>query len=123
MVMKLIITESQYNELNKLDDIYDDLDPYYRRRINYIDIKDNIDMRIGYRTAKALKHDSRNLVGHMNNIIHHVLWSTIPDEWGGSDDRKLHVYADIMFNKLKEKYGKYIIDKLNKILKGEDNNN
>jgi hypothetical protein len=68
--MKIIITEEQYNELNKVDDIYDGLNPYYRRRINFINIKSNIDERIGYRTAKVLKHDPRGLVGHFNDIIH-----------------------------------------------------
>jgi len=120
--MKLIITESQYNELRKVDDVYDDLDPYFRRRINFVNIKSSIDERIGYRTAAVLKHDPNGLAGHLTNIIHRVVWETIPDEWGGSDDRKLHVYADIMFNRLKEKYGKYIFDKFKKMIEDENNN-
>ena len=123
MVMKLIITESQYNELNKVDDIYDGLNPYYRRRINFINIKSNIDERIGYRTAKVLKHDPRGLVGHFNDIIHNVVWSTIPDEWGGSEDDKLVGYVYEMMERIKMKYGEYIIEKLNNILEDENNNN
>jgi hypothetical protein len=123
MVMKLIITESQYNELNKVDDIYDGLNPYYRRRINFINIKSNIDERIGYRTAKVLKHDPRGLVGHFNDIIHNVVWSTISDEWGGSEDDKLVGYVYEMMERIKMKYGEYIIEKLNNILEDENNNN
>ena len=123
MVMKLIITESQYNELNKVDDIYDGLNPYYRRRINFINIKSNIDERIGYRTAKVLKHDPRGLVGHFNDIIHNVVWSTISDEWGGSEDDKLVGYVYEMMERIKIKYGEYIMDELNNILEDEDNNN
>ena len=123
MVMKLIITESQYNELNKVDDIYDGLNPYYRRRINFINIKSNIDERIGYRTAKVLKHDPRGLVGHFNDIIHNVVWSTISDEWGGSEDDKLVGYGYEMMERIKMKYGEYIMDELNNILEDEDNNN
>jgi hypothetical protein len=121
--MKLIITESQYNELNKVDDIYDGLNPYYRRRINFINIKSNIDERIGYRTAKVLKHDPRGLVGHFNDIIHNVVWSTISDEWGGSEDDKLVGYVYEMMERIKMKYGEYIIEKLNNILEDENNNN
>jgi len=123
MVMKLIITESQYNELNKVDDIYDGLNPYYRRRINFINIKSNIDERIGYRTAKVLKHDPRGLVGHFNDIIHNVVWSTISDEWGGSEDDKLVGYVYEMMERIKIKYGEYIMDELNNILEDENNNN
>jgi hypothetical protein len=123
MAMKIIITESQYNELNKVDDIYDGLNPYYRRRINFINIKSNIDERIGYRTAKVLKHDPRGLVGHFNDIIHNVVWSTISDEWGGSEDDKLVGYVYEMMERIKMKYGEYIIEKLNNILEDEDNNN
>ena len=124
MVMKLIITESQYKELNKFDDVYDDLDPYYRRRINFINIKSNIDERIGYRTAKVLKHDPRGLVGHFNDIIHFVVWDTIPDEWGAnSEDEKLIKYHHEMSERIRKKYGNYIKEILLKKLEDEDNNN
>jgi len=120
--MKIIITESQYNKLVNADDVYYGLEPYYRRRINYINIKSDIDERIGYRTAKVLKHDPRGLAGHMNDIIHNVVWETIPDEWGGSEDDRLFDYTKEMKDRIKMKYGKYIIEKLNKILEDEDNN-
>ena len=120
--MKIIITESQYNELNKIDDVYDGLDPFFRRRIHFINIKSDIDERIGYRTAKVLKHDPRGLAGHMNDIIHHVVWSTIPSEWGGTEDDRLFDYTNEMTDRIKMKYGKYIKEKLKKILEDEDNN-
>ena len=122
--MKIIMTESQYDELSKVDDVYDGLDPYFRRRINYINIKSDIDERIEYRTAKVLKHDPRGLAGHMNDIIHNVVWETIPDEWDTEiGDETKSSYADMMFDKIKMKYGKYIIKQLNKIIEDEDNNN
>jgi hypothetical protein len=134
MVMKLIITESQYKELNKIDDIYDGLDPYYRRRIDYIDIKDDIDMRIGFRQVfpsqrealhgrmNVLKKSPRGIDGHINDIIHNVVWSTIPDEWGGSEDDKLVGYVYEMMDRIKKKYRGYIMGKLLKMLEDEDNN-
>lgn len=120
--MKIIITEEQYKKLNKIDDVYDGLDPYYRRRINYINIKSDIDERIGYRTAKVLKHDPRGGAGHMNDIIHHVVWNTIPSEWGGTEDDRLLDYTKEMTDRIKKKYRGYIMDKLLKILEDEDNN-
>ena len=122
MVMKLIITESQYNELNKVDDVYNDLDPYYRRRINYIDIKEDIDMRIGFRSMNVLKKSPRGIDGHINDIIHNVVWKTIPDEWGGSEDDRLVGYVYEMMDRVKKKYRGYIMDKLLKILGDEGNN-
>lgn len=121
--MRIIITESQYNELNKTDSVYHGLDPFFRRRIHYINIKSDIDERIGYRTAKVLKHDPRGLAGHMNDIIHNVVWETINfDFLGVGDDDKWAEYDKEMTDRIKMKYGKYIIEKLNKILEDEDNN-
>ena len=122
--MKIIITESQYNELNKIDDVYDGLDPFFRRRIHFINIKSDIDERIGYRTEKVLKYDPRGLAGHMNDIIHHAIWSTINfDFLGVGYDDRWSEYTNEMLDRIKMKYGKYIIEKLNKILEDEDNNN
>jgi hypothetical protein len=122
--MRVIITESQYKELNKIDDIYDDLDPYYRRRINFINIKSNIDERIGYRTAKVLRNDPRGLVGHLNDIISRVVWETIPDEWDTDlEDKKKSNYIDEMTDRIKKKYRGHIMGKLLKILEDENNNN
>ena len=123
MVMKLIITESQYKELNKFDDVYDGLDPYYRRRVKYIDIKDDIDMRIGFRGMNVLKKSPRGIDGHINDIIHNVVWNTIPDEWGGSEDERLFDYVNEMTDRVKKKYRGYIMGKLLKMLEDEDNNN
>jgi hypothetical protein len=123
MVMKLIITESQYKELNKIDDIYDGLDPYYRRRIDYIDIKDDIDMRIGFRGMNVLNKSPRGIDGHINDIIHNVVWNTIPSEWGGTEDERLFDYVNEMTDRVKKKYRGYIMGKLLKILEDEDNNN
>jgi hypothetical protein len=122
--MKIIITESQYNELNKIDDVYDGLDPFFRRRIHFINIKSDIDKGIKHRTAKVLKHDPRSLAGHMDEIISNTIWDTINfDFLGIGDDDKWAEYNKEMTYRIKMKYGKYIIEKLNKILEDEDNNN
>lgn len=123
--MRIIITESQYNQLNKTDDVYDGLEPFYRRRINFINIKSDIDRRIDFRTANVLKHDPRGLAGHMIDIIHHVVWSTINYDFlvvGDGDGDRWPEYTNEMTDRIKMKYGKYIIEKLNKILEDEDNN-
>ena len=121
--MKFIITESQYKELGKIDSVYYGLDPYYRRRIDYIDIKSAIDERIGYRTASVLRNDPRGIVGHINDIIHNLVWSTIPSEWGGTEDDRLVGYVYEMMDRVKKKYRGYIMDKLLKIIEDEENNN
>jgi hypothetical protein len=122
--MKILITESQYNQLNKIDDVYDDLEPFYRRRINLINIKSDIDRRIGFRTSNVLKHAPRGLAGHMTDIIHHVVWSTVNHDFlGAGDDDIWSEYTNEMTDRIKMKYGKYIIEKLKKILEDEDNNN
>ena len=120
--MKIIITEEQYDKLNKVDDVYNDLDPYYRRRVKYIDIKDDIDMRIGFRSMNVLKKSPRGIDGHINDIIHNVVWKTIPDEWGGSEDERLFDYVNEMTDRVKKKYRGYIMGKLLKILEYEENN-
>ena len=121
--MKIIITESQYNELNKVDDVYDGLDPYYRRRIHFINIKSDIDRRIDFRTANVLKHDPRGFAGHVHDIIRHTVWSTIPHEsYEEEVDERFRHYGTVMYDRIKMKYGRYIIEKLNKILEDEDNN-
>ena len=58
-----------------------------------------------------------------NDIIHNVVWGTIPDEWGGSEDDKLVGYVYEMMDRVKKKYRGYIMGKLLKILEDEDNNN
>ena len=122
--MKIIITESQYNELNKFDDVYDGLDPYYRRRIDFIDIKGEIDRRIDNTTSKYIQLNPRGISGRIHDIIHGVAWDTIPSEWGGIlDDDKLIDYVNEMTDRIKKKYHGYIMTKILKILENEDNNN
>lgn len=121
--MKLIITESQYKELYKLDDVYDGLDPYYRRRVKYIDIKDDIDRSIGFRSMNVFKKSPRGIDGHLNDIIHRVAWETVSDEWNESADDKLVTYVYEMMDRINKKYGNYIREKLLQILENENNNN
>ena len=122
--MRIIITEEQYNELNKIDDIYDDLDPYYRRRIDFIDIKSEIDRRIDNTTAKYIKLNPRGFTGRVSDIIFGVVWVTIPNEWGAnSEDEKLIKYHYEMTERIRNKYGNYIKETLLQKLEDEDNNN
>jgi hypothetical protein len=121
--MKIIITESQYNELNKVDDVYDGLDPYYRRRIDFIDIKGEIDRRIDNTTSKYIKLNPRGIAGRIYDIISGVVWDTIPYEWETEiEDIKKSTYVVNMIDKVKMKFGNYIKERLNKILEDEDNN-
>jgi hypothetical protein len=121
--MKIIITEEQYNELNKVDDVYDGLNTYYRRRINFIDIKSNIDRRIENTTSKYLKLNLRGFIGRVNDIIIGTVWETIPNDWYSLEDERANDYVNEMIDRVKKKYGNYIKEKLNKILEDENNNN
>ena len=58
--MKIIITEEQYNELNKADDVYDGLSPYFRRRVNFIDIPKTIEAKVAFLWQYWYKQMSMN---------------------------------------------------------------
>ena len=121
--MKIIITEEQYNELNKLDDIYDDLDPYYRRRIDFIDVKSEIDRRINNTTSKYLELNPRGFIGRVNDIITGVAWETMPNDWYSLEDERANDYVNEMSERIRKKYGNYIKETLLQKLEDEDNNN
>ena len=121
--MRIIITEEQYNELNKIDDIYDDLDPYYRRRIDFFDIKSEIDRRIENTTSKYLELNPRGFIGRVNDIITGSVWETMPNDWYTLEDERAKDYVDEMTDRVQKKYGNYIKERLLKILEDENNNN
>ena len=105
--MKIIITEEQYNELNKADDVYNNLTPYFRRRVNLIDIPKTIEDKISFLYQDWYKQMSMNYLVRL--VVNHIVWETIPSEWGGSDDtRNLGDYNKIMFANIMDKYGEYI---------------
>ena len=118
--MKIIISESQYDEMMGVDDIYDGLDPYYRRRIKMADISDKIDEKIDWVLDS---YDTRNLspekalVILMKDVVRRLIWES--RVWGPEwDDDKLDEYDDLMGNRIMEKYGDEIKEKiLNKISK------
>jgi hypothetical protein len=84
--MKIIITEEQYNELNKADDVYNNLTPYFRRRVNLIDIPKTIEDKISFLYQDWYKQMSMNYLVRL--VVNHIVWETIPSEWGGSDDTR-----------------------------------
>ena len=105
--MKIIITEEQYNELNKADDVYNNLTPYFRRRVNFIDIPKRIERNVSLFDSDWYKQMSMNYLVRL--VVNHIVWETIPSEWGGSDDtRNLGDYNKIMFANIMDRYGEYI---------------
>ena len=106
MVMKLIITESQYNELNKVDDVYDGLKPYFRRRIKYINIPETIHKVI--ENIDQFYHKTATFHYLVTRIISSVVWKTIPDEMGANTSMELFEYHDTMAANIMDKYGDYI---------------
>lgn len=105
--MKIIITESQYNELTKVDDVYDGLDPYYRRRIKMINISDKIDEKIDWVLKNYYVRDiisDKELAKLIREIVRRLIWES--RVWGPEwDDDKIDEYDDLMGNRIMDKYG------------------
>jgi hypothetical protein len=118
--MKIIITESQYDEMMGIDDIYDNLDSYYRRRIKMADISDKIDEKINwlldyYDTINLSPEKALAIL--MKEVVRRLIWESRVwgPEWG---DDEIDEYDDLMGNRIMEKYGDQIKEKiLNKISK------
>lgn len=105
--MKIIITEEQFNELNKVDDVYNNLKPYFRRRVKFIDIPKAINET--FNLTNRLYHKEPSSSHLTKNIVRMVVWETIPVEWGGSDDfENINNYLNIMSANIMDKYGEYI---------------
>jgi len=104
--MKLIITEEQYKELNKFDDVYDGLRPYFRRRVKFIDIPEAID-----KVTNNIYHYYdmyANIDYLVKRIASNVVWETIPMEMGANTNKELFEYHDTMAANIMDKYGEYI---------------
>lgn len=105
--MKLIITEEQYNQLVNIDDVFNGLKPYFRRRIEYVNIPDVIEQKVGLLNQYWHKKPTINYL--VTRVIHNVIWETIPFDWGGSDDMtNLQDYVNTMSVNIMDKYGEYI---------------
>jgi hypothetical protein len=105
--MRVIINESQYNELNKVDDVYDNLKPYFRRRVKFIDIPKAIDDMLN--NAHRFYHNEPSSSYLTKSIVRNVVWETIPIEWGSSDDfENINNYLSIMSANIMDKYGENI---------------
>jgi hypothetical protein len=115
--MKIIISESQYDEMIGVDDIYDGLDPYYRRRIKMADISDKIDEKIdwvlGYYDTRNLSPEkaASGLAILMKEVVRRLIWESRVwgPEWG---DDEIDEYDDLMGNRIMDKYGDEIKRKI-----------
>jgi hypothetical protein len=114
--MKIIITEEQYKELTDWD-IYSQLSPWSRRRMDYVDIKSSIDYYID-RNHKSIVQDPDDAV---ERTIHRVIWKTIPIAWNANiEDDELDKFFGELYPLIYKKYGKYIQSEVDKIYeKGE----
>ena len=104
--MRIIINESQYDELNKIDDVYDGLKPYFRRRIKYINIPEAIDRVI--KNIDRFYDKTATFHYLVTRVISNVVWETIPDEMGANTNMELFEYHDTMAANIMDKYGEYI---------------
>jgi hypothetical protein len=114
--MKIIITEEQYKELTDWD-IYSQLSPWSRRRMDYVDIKSSIDYYID-RNHKSIVQDPDDAV---ERTIHRVIWKTIPIHWNANiEDEEVEKYFDELYPLIYKKYGKFIETEVERIYeKGE----
>ena len=104
--MKIVITESQYKELNNVDEVYNNLKPYFRRRVKFIDIPKAIDKVINNMGRFYGKDTTLDYL--VKRIISSVVWKTIPDEMGANTNMELFEYHDTMAANIMDKYGEYI---------------
>ena len=104
--MKIIITEEQYNELTKVDDVYDGLSPYFRRRIEFIDIPQSINQLMN--NVHRFYENKVSVDYLVKRIISAIVWETIPAEMGYNTSMELFEYHDIMSANIMDKYGEYI---------------
>jgi hypothetical protein len=109
--MKIIITEEQHKELTDWD-IYSQLSPWSRRRIDYVDIKSSIDYYID-RNHKMIVEDPDEAV---DRIIHKVIWKTIPLAWNvNMVEDEFDKYYDEIYPLINKKYGEYIQSEVDRI--------
>jgi hypothetical protein len=104
--MKIIITEEQYNELINVDDVYDGLSPYFRRRIEFIDIPQSIEQIM--KNVHRFYENKVSVDYLVKRVISTIVWETIPAEMGSNTSKELFEYHDIMSANIMDKYGEYI---------------
>jgi hypothetical protein len=115
--MKIIITEEQYEELGDWD-IYSKLPPYYRRRIDYIDIKSSLEKNIK-KCHRMISSESPN--DAVDGIIYKTIWNTIPLRYNVNiDDSEFEEYYRIIYPQIYIKYGDYVMNEVDKIRKELD---
>jgi hypothetical protein len=114
--MKIIITEEQYKELTDWD-IYSQLSPWSRRRMDYVDIKSSIDYYID-RNHKSIVQDPDDAI---ERTIHRVIWKTIPIAWNANiEEDELDKFFGELYPLIYKKYGEYIQSEVDKVYeKGE----
>ena len=109
--MKIIITEEQYNELSDWD-IYSQLSPWSRRRMDYVDIKSTLEHYIS-RNHKMIVEDPDDAV---ERLIHKVIWKTIPLHWNVNiEDEEVEKYFGELYPLIYKKYGEFIQSEVDRI--------
>jgi type III secretory pathway component EscU len=111
--MKIIITEEQYKELSDWD-IYSQLSPWSRRRMQYIDIKSSLERHIKRNTKMILD----NPIEAAEGLIYKTIWDTVPLVWNvNMEDDEFDKYfhekknANILEKMgLKDKYQKFLLE-------------
>ena len=109
--MKIIITEEQYKELSDWD-IYSQLSPWLRRRMQYIDIKSSLERHIK-RSYEIILDDPDDAT---RRIIYKVIWDTFPRNSNVDyDETEVEKYFDELFPLIYGKYGEYVESEVDRI--------
>ena len=109
--MKIIITEEQYEKLGDWD-IYSQLSPFVKSRMDYVDIKSALEHYID-RNHKMIIEDPSEAV---DRIIYKVIWKTIPLKVNVNiDDEELDKYFGEFYPLIYKKYGKFVESEVDRI--------
>ena len=109
--MKIVITEEQYNELSDWD-IYSQLSPWLKRRMQYIDIKSSLERHIK-RSFEIILDDPDDAT---RRIIYKVIWDTFPRNSNvDTDETEVEKYFDELFPLIYDKYGEYVESEVDRI--------
>jgi hypothetical protein len=109
--MKIIITEEQYKELSDWD-IYSQLSPWSRRRMQYIDIKSSLERHIKRNTKMILD----NPIEAAEGLIYKTIWDTVPLVWNvNMEEDEFDKYFHELYPLINKKYGEYIQSEVDRI--------
>lgn len=104
--MKIIITEEELRNKINVDDVYNGLSPYFRRRIEFIGIPQSINQIM--KNVHRFYENKVSVDYLVKRIISAIVWETIPSEMGYNISKELFEYHDIMSSNIMDKYGEYI---------------